>query len=73
MKELIVQFQGQPWRILFAFAPDRHAILLVGGNKTGDERWYKTNIPIADTRFSKHLAELEEQKKQKKSEEGKRK
>jgi hypothetical protein len=62
MKELIVQYQGEPWRILFAFDPDRHAILLVGGNKTGDNRWYKTNIPIADARFDKHLAELKKQK-----------
>ena len=70
MKELVVQFQGEPWRILFAFDPDRHAILLVGGNKTGDERWYKTNIPIADARFTKHLAELEEQKKKEKKHDG---
>jgi hypothetical protein len=36
--------------------------LLVGGNKTGDNRWYKTNIPIADARFDKHLAELKVKK-----------
>lgn len=70
MKELVVQFQGEPWRILFAFDPDRHAILLVGGNKTGDERWYKINIPIADARFTKHLAELEERKKKEKKHDG---
>jgi hypothetical protein len=67
MKELIVQYQGDPWRILFAFDPTRHAILLVGGNKTGDNRWYKTNIPIADKRFDKHLAELEVEKTKEKT------
>lgn len=41
MKELRVQYKGKPWRILFAFDPKRTAILLVGGNKGGDERWYK--------------------------------
>lgn len=61
MKELVVQYKGDPWRILFAFDPQRHAILLVGGDKTGDKRWYKTNIPIADARFDKHLAELKEE------------
>jgi hypothetical protein len=71
MKELIVQFKGDSWRILFAFDPDRHAILLVGGDKTGDNRWYKINIPIADARFQKHLAELEE--KARKREKDKRK
>ncbi|MFT3882838.1 MAG: type II toxin-antitoxin system RelE/ParE family toxin [Gemmatales bacterium] len=47
MKELRVQHQGDPYRILFAFDPKRHAILLLGGNKRGDKRWYKTNLPIA--------------------------
>ena len=74
MKELIVQYKGDPWRILFAFDPDRHAILLIGGDKTGDKRWYKINIPIADTRFEKHLAELSEAKeKARKLEKDKRK
>lgn len=64
MKELVVQYKGDPWRILFAFDPQRHAILLVGGDKTGDKRWYKVNIPIADTRFDKHLAELKKQEEE---------
>lgn len=71
MKELRVQCKGSPWRILFAFDPDRKAILLVGGDKTGDERFYKTNIPIADARFDKHLEELKEAKRKLKKEYGK--
>jgi len=59
MKELRVQWKGQPWRILFAFDPKRQSILLVGGNKQGDKRWYDKNIPIADARFAKHLKEME--------------
>ena len=59
MKELRVQYKGDPWRILFAFDPKRSAILLIGGNKGGDERWYKTNIPIADARYAEHLKQLE--------------
>ena len=58
MKELRTQFRGEPWRILFAFDPARSAILLVGGNKQGDQRWYKKQIPIADERFRRHLARL---------------
>ncbi len=56
MKELRVQVAGDPWRVLFAFDPARSAIMLVGGNKAGHKRWYKTNIPIADARFREHLA-----------------
>jgi hypothetical protein len=60
LKELRVQHRGEPWRILFAFAPFRQAIVLVGGNKTGDKKWYEKNIPIAEMRFSQHLKLLEE-------------
>jgi hypothetical protein len=35
MKELRIQYKGEPWRVLFAFDPHRQAILLVGGNKSG--------------------------------------
>jgi hypothetical protein len=60
MKELRVQYRGNPWRVLFAFDPRRVAILLVGGNKRGDKRWYKKHLPIADERFRRHLKRLEE-------------
>ena len=60
LKELRVQHAGEPWRILFAFDPIRQAIVLVGGNKTGDKRWYQKNIPIAEQRFTKHLETLED-------------
>ena len=60
MKELRVQFRGDPWRVLFAFDSNRAAVLLVGGNKRSDRRWYKTQIPIADERFKRHLKRLKE-------------
>ncbi|MHB1559435.1 MAG: type II toxin-antitoxin system RelE/ParE family toxin [Isosphaeraceae bacterium] len=59
LKELRVQYAGEPWRILFAFDPRRRAILLVGGNKVGDEKgWYRENIPIAEHRYARHLDKL---------------
>ena len=61
MKELRVQFRGDPWRILFAFDPQRAVILLVGGNKRGDKRWYKKHLPIAEERFRRHLKSLEKE------------
>jgi hypothetical protein len=57
MKELRVQHDGNPYRILFAFDPQRQAVLLIGGNKRGDKRWYEKNIPIGDRRFAEYLAE----------------
>jgi hypothetical protein len=61
MKELVIQIAGKPWRVLFAFDSKRSAFLLIGGNKGGDSRWYQTNIPIADARFDKHLADVQKQ------------
>jgi hypothetical protein len=58
MKELRIQYQGDPWRRLFAFDPRRRAILLVGGNKRGMKRWYQDQIAIADERFKRHLERM---------------
>lgn len=48
------------WDVLlyFAFDPNRTAVLLTGGNKRGDRRWYKTQIPIADERFERHIKRM---------------
>lgn len=61
MKELIVQHAGRPYRVLYAFDPRRCAILLIGGDKTGDDRWYEKFVPTADRLYDEHLAALEEE------------
>ena len=48
LKELRTQHAGRPLRTLFAFDPRRTAILLIGGDKAGDDRFYDRMIPIAD-------------------------
>jgi len=58
MKELIVQHAGRPYRILFAFDPRRSAILLIGGDKTGRDRWYEEYVPRADRLYDQHLETL---------------
>lgn len=55
MRELRVQHEGRPYRILYAFDPRRSAILLLGGDKTGDNRWYEVNVPVADKLYDKHI------------------
>jgi len=62
MKELRTGSKGNSEvRILFAFDLERHAILLVAGDKAGDwQGWYNRNIPIADRRFDEHLDQLAE-------------
>ena len=61
MRELRVQHAGRPYRVLYAFDPLRCAILLIGGNKTGDDRWYDTHIPVADRLYDTHLKELKKE------------
>ena len=55
MKELRVQSKGRPLRIFFAFDPNRQAVLLVGGNKQGDKRFYKRMIAKADDLYDEYL------------------
>lgn len=59
MRELRVQHEGRPYRVLYAFDPRRSAILLIGGDKTGNDRWYETFVPLADGIYEQHLKELE--------------
>jgi hypothetical protein len=61
MRELRIQARGKPLRVLYAFNPKRTAILLVGGDKTVNERWYDVNVVNADRLYDKHLAELEDE------------
>ena len=58
MRELRTQHDGRPYRTLYAFDPRRSAILLIGGDKTGDDRWYDVHVPIADRLYDEHLAQL---------------
>ena len=55
MKEL----RASSTRTLFAFDPRRAAILLLGGDKSGQWRsWYQQAIPKADDLFDQHLQAL---------------
>jgi hypothetical protein len=61
MRELRIQHRGRPLRVLYAFDPRRVALLLVGGDKTGDRRWYDVFVPIADRIYSDHIAALKKE------------
>jgi hypothetical protein len=58
MRELRTQHDGRPLRTLYAFDPRRSAILLIGGDKTGNDRWYDTHVPVADRLYDQHLGQL---------------
>ncbi len=58
MRELRIQHHGRPYRVLYAFDPRRVAILLLGGDKSGNDRWYDENVPKADRLYAAHLKDL---------------
>ena len=47
--------------MLYIFDARRVALLLLGGDKTGDDRWYEKNVPLADQIYDNYLAEMEEE------------
>jgi hypothetical protein len=65
LKEVRFSYKGAPIRILFAFDPRQQGVIILGGDKTGDKRWYKTNIPIAEKLYAEHLEKQKKETKQK--------
>lgn len=63
MRELRVQHEGRPYRVFYAFDSRRTALLLIGSDKTGDDRFYEEMVPKADALFAQHLVDLEEEKR----------
>jgi len=61
MRELRVQSGGNPIRVFYAFDPTRSAILLIGGDKTGNDRFYDEYIPVADKLYDEHIEQLKKE------------
>lgn len=62
MKEMRFQAADGVWRVAFAFDPQRKAIVLVAGDKSGvsEKRFYQQLITKADQRFDRHLQQVKE-------------
>jgi hypothetical protein len=58
MKELRGKVEERQLRVLYAFDPRRAALLLIGGDKTGDPKWYEKFVPIAEELFDRHLKQV---------------
>lgn len=61
MRELRVQSGGAPIRVFYAFDPTRSAILLIGGDKTGNDDFYKEYTPVADKLYDEHIKQLKKE------------
>ena len=58
MRELRVQSGVKPIRVFYAFDPRRVVVLLIGGHKTSEKRFYKRYVSLADKLYDEHLQEL---------------
>lgn len=56
LRELRIQSAGRPLRAFYAFDPVRQAVLLTGGDKTGNDRFYQKMIAEAAALWSEYLA-----------------
>jgi len=74
MKELRFEADNGAWRVAFAFDPDRKAILLVGGDKSGgsESRFYRQLLEKADARFDAHLAWVKQEREKTQKKKGNR-
>ena len=57
LRELRVKAKGRQIRVFYAFAPSREGVLLLGGDKTGDDRFYQKKIPQAERIWVCYLKE----------------
>lgn len=58
LRGLRIQHAGPPLRVLYAFDLRRMGVLLIGGNKTGADRWYEPFVPLSDKIYDEHLVTL---------------
>lgn len=58
MRELRIQSGGRPIRISYAFDPRRTAILLIGGRKMEQERFYREYVRRADAIYDEYVRQL---------------
>lgn len=61
LRELRIQCGGHPYRILYVFDSRRNALLLLGGDKTGNDNWYEENVPKAESIYEQYLKEIQEE------------
>lgn len=58
LRELRIQSSGRYLRVMYAFDPRRTALLLLGGDKTGEKNWYEKYVALADRLYEEHLENL---------------
>lgn len=58
MRELRVQSGGKPIWVFYAVDPRRTSSVLIGGDKTGNDRFHEAFVRLADALYDEHLEDL---------------
>ena len=58
LRELRVQSGGRPLRVLYAFDPKRQAVLLLGADKTGNDRFYEEAVRQAERLWEDYVRDI---------------
>lgn len=65
IRELRAQSGRHRLRVFYAFDPLRRAVLLLGGDKTGNDRFYEKFVPRAEQLWFEYLSDLKKEEKRK--------
>lgn len=57
LRELRLRSGGRPFRVFYAFDPGRDIVLLIGGDKSGDKRFYDKMIRRSEILWNAYLIE----------------
>ena len=58
IRELRIKARGKPIRVFYVFDPKKNAVLLLGGHKAGNKRFYDQYVPRSEKIREEYLAEL---------------
>lgn len=57
LRELRVRQGNSPLRVFYAFDPKRQAVVLIGGDKSDDKRFYERMIKVSERIWAEYLQE----------------
>ncbi len=60
LRELRAEIRAKPIRILYGFDTLRQAVVILGGDKGGDDRWYEKHVPEAERLMTEYLRDTDQ-------------